>query len=278
MDILTTLNNSLLLHWQLFGWHAVVEVAFFSTLFYQTCRWLRCDRWNNLLPIFLGTCLCALLAHCMQLHTIVTAVLLFAPTVGSLFVIMHQETLQKNLITLKNITPPRPVHTDWLEELVRTALHIMTTNTSMVCAIEKTDSLQHYLEPGLSLDAPITHDLLAMVLHSSIFRPARLLWVSHTGQLTAVNAEWRLEDHEDWLTESLLMTKKSDCLVFKTNAQQRTFSLVAQAQLIEDIPACDALETIRKYLQPKGIDKRTDAKGIEYEAPRGQKPSEQHPA
>jgi hypothetical protein len=172
---------------------------------------------------------------------------------------VHHETLQKNYITARNITPAVQKEADWLSTLMRSFLISLNKNQSILCVIEKHDSLKSMLEAPLVFNTALHKDLLDVVLNSQLFDSTKMIWVNHHGQLCAVNAAWEADhdetwktkdilDLEEWMQDALLLAHKTDALIFKINPTTRTVDLIAQKKILEKLSINDATATIKKYL------------------------------
>ena len=127
-------------------WRDPLEILFFITIFYFFSLWLKKDRQKNLLFYFYCYCCVIIIAFYAQLPTLSTMLFLSAPVALMLFILVHQETLQKNFISLKNASAPKILPTDWLEELLRTCLVAINNNKEVLCVIEHRNNLETFLE------------------------------------------------------------------------------------------------------------------------------------
>lgn len=250
-----------------FGWRDVVEIALFSILIYSFSLWLKRDKQKHLLLYFYGYCCIVLGAYWAQLPTVSFLLFITSPIAIMLFIMMHQETLQKNFVMLRNIMPATAGKTDWLETLIRTALVAANNNKSVHCVIEHTDSLSSYLTTPLPLHTQIQKNILAMILESETFETDKLLWLNSKGLLLGMNAHWSTQLEDAWLDngakklaaweqDALFFTAQSDAIVFNINPQTRLFSIFAQGKIFNNINAPLALKTIEKYISVSSKDKK----------------------
>ncbi len=86
------------------NWRDCLEIIFFASLFYYLTLWLKKDKTKNLLPYFYGYCLITFCAYMLELTTVTSLLFLFTPAAVMLFILMHQDTLQRNIVALKHIT------------------------------------------------------------------------------------------------------------------------------------------------------------------------------
>ncbi len=251
--------QNILTCWYLIGWRMAVEVLFFSGLFYYTVRWLSADKHKNLVLWFYGYCTAAFGAHILNLPTVAQFLFLFAPAAIMLFALVHQDVLQRNFIVAKNITPARS-NNDWLTDLMGVFLGTVSKNKPVICVIEKTDALCTLLASPLTFNTPIQKNLLEILLNSAAFESNKMVWINHHGQLIALNASWHelddswfadtMTDVETWKQDAILLTNKTDALVFKISPN-RMVDLVAQQKVIDQISINEALLIIKHYLYGK---------------------------
>ncbi len=251
--------QNMLTCWYLFGWRMAVEVIFFAALFYYTVSWLSADKRKNLVLWFYGYCAAAFGAHILHLPTMAQFLFLFAPAAIMIFVLFHQDTLQRNFIVAKNITPARPTN-DWLGDLMGVFLSTVSKNKPVICVIEKTDALCTLLASPLTFNTPIQKNLLEILLNSTAFESQKMIWINHHGQLMALNASWHqlddewfkseMGDTQAWKQDAILLTNKTDALVFKISPN-RMVDLVAQHKMIEQVSINEALLVIKQYLYGK---------------------------
>jgi len=256
----------------------VLEIFLISSALYYFSRWLRNDRQKNLLLIFYSYCSLLLACYWMQLSVASTFLWVTAPATLMLFILFHQEALQKNFVMLRNTAPLKEANlrVDWLETLIGTCLTAANNNTSIYCVIEHKDSITNIISAGLPLYADLQKNLLSMLLESDTFEQNKLLWINSHGRLLGLNAQWNVQLEESWMQDSvksfdswqqdaLFFTAKTDAIVFKLCQKTRNFDIVAQGKIFNKINAALALKTIEKYLNPQ-----TQKKGVGYVASKKQ--------
>lgn len=237
----------------------VLEITLFSTVIYYFSIWLKQDRQKQLLMSFYGYCTLLTVCHFTHLQAAGTALLLFAPVALIIFVMLHQELLQKNFISLHNITPSNQIEQEWTETLIRSCLIAISSERPICCIIEKKQSLSDLLTAPYRINCKLSEGLLDLLINSNTFEPNKMIWLQDNGILCAINSTWKrtsidtwlareVKEQEPWLQDALFFTSKTDALCFKINEQTRTFTLVAQGKVLEKVSAHAALKTIKKYL------------------------------
>lgn len=246
-------------YFNIYTWKDILEVCFFSGVLYYFSRWLARDYRKPLVLIFYGYCTAIVTSYQLQLQTATVALITFAPVVLTLFMVLHQETLQRNFITLNTITPSNHSWQDWTEILMRSCLIAASHNKQIYCIIEKRNSLSELLETDYTLDCKLSEGLLELLIESNNFNPEALIWMKDDGTIQGVNSAWKkrsieawlaqeVKEQELWLQDALFFTAKTDALFFKLDPITRTFTLIAQGKLLEHVSAEAALKTIKKYL------------------------------
>jgi len=245
-----------------FYWRDLLEVAFFGVLFYYTALWLKKDKQKNLLPYFYGYCACAFGTHYLGMTTVSYTLFLFAPVTAMIFILMHQDLLQRNVVALKNITPAKRVQIDWLETLIKTVLTTINNGKSVTCVIEHKDTLKDFLETPLQFNAQLEAGLLNILFASSSFAEQQMVWVNTQGKLVGINATWKQlmnEEHlepnvkklPDWKQQAIFFSGKTDALVVHINPTSRTFDVVLNGMIVDRMHATKTVELIKKYVLSK---------------------------
>jgi hypothetical protein len=248
-------------------WGDYIEIFIVSIIFYYIALWLAKDRQQNLLWYFYAYCGLTILAYSINLYALSLFFLFCAPIVMTLFIIAHQETLQRNIIALKNIAPAQARSDDWLDNLLRSCLGAAHNNTSITCVIEHNDNLQDFLQAELSINAHLQKNILDIILASDIYNDHLMIWVNTQGILRAINAQWRtvksdIEHTHDWQDYAHIYTAKTDALVFQLNHKNRLFTIIAHNDTSDSLRPEQAHTFIKKQYNIKSISlKKGDAHG-----------------
>jgi hypothetical protein len=257
MPLLTTLYELLNTHYYFFKWQDAVEILFFSTLFYYLTQWLKKDTRTNLLPYFYSYCLVAFAAYCINLTTITTFLFLFWPATIMLFMFAHQQTLQRNIVAVKNKAYINTVESTWIETLLRICLIAINQNKHIYCVIEHTDSMQDFIQCPVSISANINKGILELLLESTTFDHTKIIWLRTDGQLVGFNAHWGKQQHNEiadattWHHETLLYTAKTDALAFHCDPICHSFTIIVGDKIIHKINTNAALKIITQHISKK---------------------------
>jgi len=245
-------------------WQDSIEIIFFCFTFYAISIWLQKDRQKPLLLYFYGYCFITIAAYYTNLSTLTTVLFFSAPATSMLFILLHQTTLQKNIITPKKYVPAQQKKDDWLETFFRSCLIAMNNNTPVLCVIEHTDALNTFLTTPLPLSSPIQEQLLSLLFSSSVYDPEKLVWITTQGTLCGINATWNSSYDPDWQKSSLtstvpgyhnalFFTQKTDALIFYLDPNKRSISLFIQGTLFENISIQQTLQRIKNYVRKTSI-------------------------
>ncbi len=243
-------------------WADLAEIIFFSSLVYTASSWLKKDRQKPLLLYFYAYCTLLLVSYYAQLSTMSTFLFWATPAACMLFILIHQETLQKNSIALKKHIPAKhAVQEDWIEPLFRSCLIALNKkNAPISCVIEHTDSLHEFLVAQFPLQVPLQENLLDLLLASSSYDPSKLVWLSSSAQLCGINTHWKDVLEKEWLSSEIVklstsmqyaifFATKTNAVIFSIVPETRMVDLVIQGKLYEKISAQHALMLLKKYFR-----------------------------
>lgn len=243
--------------WQ---WRSLIEIVFFSYLFYFITNWLKKDTSKNLLPYFYGYCLIAFCSYNLQLTTINYALFVFAPAGLCLFILAHQDTLQRNFVALKNITPLPKQSNNWIELLFRSLLQAVSLQKKIIVLIECTDSLDPFLHTPFALNAPLTYDLLMLLTHSPSYDLDSYIWINKQGIIRGINSAWKkpfalkstlATKADDWISNALVYTSKTDACMFLIDPDTSRCTIIHGGQQQKNIQTNHAMQIIMMLTKQK---------------------------
>ena len=234
-------------------WRDSIEILFFATTFYFLILWLKKDNEKKLLPYFYGYCTLTFLTHIMQLSTVTYCLFLFAPAIIMLFMFMHQDILQRNMIALKNITSSPTITHDWLSCIMRSTLKALHNNKEMLILIEHTNSLASYLKSEYTITTPITDDLMLLLMNNNICNAQQMVWIKSDGTIQGINVSWKASWHPDaysdtnaWIDDAIAYTTKTDALIMRSNAQKQHYTIAHKGSVTEGLTVDQASQLIKK--------------------------------
>jgi hypothetical protein len=233
-----------------------IEIIFYSTLIYFFCLFLKTDKTKPLLVYFLSYCTLILVAWSLELPTITPFLYAYAPIALILFIVIHEKTLQRNFVALRTITPAKPLQEDWLDLLLSSALAALNNNKSISIVIENRDALDYFLQMPFFINAPLSKDMLTLLLSSSSYEEHKIVWVTCHGYIRGINATWHTQENKN---NALFYSLQCDAIIIHSNQFTRSFTLIYNGIQIDDIPAHDIKHRIKKQLLHKAIPRKKGA-------------------
>ncbi len=237
-------------------WRDCVEVLFFIILMYKIISFLQRDTQGNLVGYCYGYMISLLVTYYCSLTALYTLLLFCLPVIAVLFIVFHQQQLQKNFVSLQRVGQELALNNnDWHDTVIRACLYAMNKNKMMICAFERSDSI--CLQSPVFLNGFISLELFTLIIDSPLYDQTKFVWLNQ-GTLRAFNAIplWQKEmftaDQEfeqipAWVQDALLITKKTDAIFVGIENNSRSFSIVAQGQLLEKVNSETALRLVRSY-------------------------------
>ena len=237
-------------------WRDMLEIIIVATFFYYSALWLKKDPDKNLLAYFYGYLLFIFAAHSLQLTTLTSLLFLFSPAVAMLFMLMHQQVLQRNFVSLKNITlATKTSSPDWLSTIMKATLTMLTHNKDIIILIEHTDALSPYLQIPEALDVPITDGLVAL-LFNRVYSPEYLCWISSSGMVRGINVSFKASWHPSsyqtqtaWIDDAVAYTTKTDAVILFANAEQHHYSVAHHGTIKQGLMMEQAHKLIKKLIK-----------------------------
>ena len=231
----------------------IVEVFFFSAVCYALCLWLKHDTVHNLLYYFYGYCLVVSIAYFFNLWAILSLLYIGCPFTILGFIVVHQHTLQRNIIALKrNKLVVAAADSSWLDVIARTTLTSLTNNQPIHWIIEYTHSIDHFLEMSLPIHAPITASMMNVIVQSHLYNNNEYIVIDYTGQLRGINSRWKpiTDKHDESMVErSMLYTTNLDTLVIACDPAVHTYTIIMHGTKIERQSIHQLLTIVKKHIQ-----------------------------
>lgn len=258
MELLTTAIAWIKHELMFVSWRDIAEILFFSGVIYTFLHWLNQDKQKSLVFWMYGYVALIFGSHFAQLTTMNLVLCLSCPVVLMLFILIHEQTLQKNFITLKNISPKPDKQYHWLEELMQACLHAINKNREVTCIIERSDSLELFMSAPSAFNATISKKIIELLISTVPENKPLTLWVNHAGNLITINPIWHVNLDETWVSpdiqalhkhkqDGLFISKKSDALVFMLSPATRLFDILIEGKTIDQVTAGNAFKILKKY-------------------------------
>jgi len=243
---------------------------------YYGARWLAYDKQNNLIMYWYAYSFMGIASYYFELYTLVAILVVGLPVIATIFLLIHQRTLQKNFIALKRPfhQPTTLINKEWLSSLIRACVVMLNQGKSVFVLFEHTEHIAHFVHCPIPIEAPINYELLHVVTSSQAHDPENMLWVSTQGSLRGINTTWRhqlddvwlcadVKELENWKQHALFITSKTDGLVFHLDPITHTSTLVMQGKAMERVPLEKAITMLAQYT---GADASVLEKGEDYRA------------
>lgn len=241
-------------YFNFFTWRDCTEILLFSVACYYLLLWLKKDRSKQLLFHFYGYCIIIFLTYILQLSTITYGLLLFSPAIIMLFMFMHEDILQRNMIALKNITAPLATPIDWVSCLMRSTLTALNNGTELLVIIENSDSLKGHLNAEYHISASATNDMLTLLIACQLWNTRHMLWIKNDGTIQGIAATWKTnwgqrayDQSMGWIDDAITYTSKTDALIVCSNATTHSYSLVHAGILYEKLTADQTNQLFRRH-------------------------------
>lgn len=237
----------------------LIEILLFSVATYHILIWLRKDSERNLLGPLYIYCAFIFTAHYADLQVVRYVLFLSMPLVAVLFVILHQETLQKNFVKLTKSTASALETSHWVDELIKCCLTALNRHKEIILVIERNDHLKNLIHAPYFIYAELKRDVFDILLEKHAAGDDFMIWINQQGKLVSINSTWRTNLDEAWISkeaehmhiwkqQALYITAKTDAIVFKVTPLSRSFDLITQGKIIEGINVEQAATFLRKNL------------------------------
>lgn len=232
-----------------------LEIIFYACLIYAFCVWLKTDKTKNILVCFLAYCTLTICAWYANMPTLAPFLCTYAPIAIIILIVLHEKTLQRNLIALTNITSSRTIE-NWLDALLGSILITLNNNKNITIIIENKDALDYFLTTPLMINADLTKDILTILLASNAYEDHTMMWVTNQGIIRALNASWvqettvkeNIKNTFFNKKDALFYTLQSDALVLHAHPLTRAFTLISNGKETSSIPINEIKNHITKQL------------------------------
>lgn len=234
----------------------IIEILFFSATIYYIQMWLKKDKSRNLLLGFYLYCTLFCTSYYADLPVLRFVLFVFAPAMAMIFIILHQETLQKNFITFSNPAVPLDDKGHWINELVMCSLTALNRHKDIIIVLERNDHLKTIIHAPYFIYAELRRDVFEILLEKQLTGHEYMMWINQQGKIVSINSSWKTQLDEEWVAQgaeqmhlwkkqALYITGKTDALVLKINPLSRSFDLVNHGKIIEGMNA----EAVTTYLK-----------------------------
>lgn len=257
--MLSNIQSSLFQFIYTFPYKDSVEILLIAFGVYKVLLWLKRDTEKNLLGAVYLYCGLFFSVHYLDLHVLQFLLFVATPFVILFFMIIHQETLQKNFVKL-SIPPTAPQEEHrWIDELMQCCLSALNRRKEIIIVIERNDPLKSLIHAPYYIYAELKKDIFDILLEKHKSSHDYMIWINQKGKLVAINSFWTTHLDETWITNEvktmhtwkqfgLFITSKTDVLIIKVNPLTRSFDGIAQGTLREGMNAEHTASFLKKHL------------------------------
>jgi hypothetical protein len=168
----------------------------------------------------------------LEMPTLTSFLISYAPVAFIFFIILHEKTLQRNLISLKNNPLIETGGVDWIDILLSSMLYAVHNNKNCTVIIENKDILDYFLRTKLPINAYITKDILNIFILSNSYEDDKMIWIASDGYIRGINTVWKDEisqllsmNNND--KSSVSYTLHNDAFICSIHPKMRTFTVVS---------------------------------------------------
>ena len=260
MELWRSIAQSIMDELSLFSWYDMTEILFFIIIMRYWLLWLNMDKEKNLSVFFCWYSVIIGVCYYAELTTISTLLLASSPLMIVIFIMLHQEHLQRNFITLTRprSVSPTPANT-WISEIMSFALGALHRQQELIFIIERHDNLSLLLTSPCIINASATKEFLELLVAQDTPSVTNL-WLTHEGIIIGINTTMNYElEHAylssdvkhrvQWQQEGAFITKKSDAIIFGSSPITKTFTLIVQEKITEHISAQQTVVVLKQLIQ-----------------------------
>jgi hypothetical protein len=148
------------------------------------------------------------------------------PCFGTLFVIFHQEQLQKNFITMVHANQKKILsdnNADLITMILQIGLHNSMSQRNTIFIIEGNQDLGLLMHAKVPLNITIQKELIESVCDTPLYDEQSAIWLQYTGIMKGINSKLILTMHsnnEKKESDNALdsLCRKTDCFVLLCHA------------------------------------------------------------
>lgn len=244
---------------QIFNYSDMIEILFFSVIIYFFLLWLKQDTQKNLIFPFYIYCTITFISYYANLNIISTTLFLAAPLAIIIFIILHQNSLQKNFVMLKKVSATPSYNINWLEEFIRSCLSALNNNKEFICVIERSDQLQNTIKAPCIFYADFKKDIFDILIEKHTCKNTHLIWINHEGKIVAINATLDINISQEWMStqadtlakwkqDGIFISSKTDAIIIRVNPLTRTFDIIIKGKIVEGINTDQAFAVLQYNL------------------------------
>lgn len=246
-------------------WQDPIEILILSIPIYYFLIFLKKDNQKNLIIYFYTYCSIFFLAYYIPFYTLQPILIYTLPLVILFFIIIHQDSIQKNLIVAKKLNNINPPLSQWQNELAKCALYALNKNQEIVFVIEQESNLENLIFGPCKFNADLSKEIFEIILQKHMSSTRTFILLNNSGQLISINNNWKQDIFENlqvqgikniknykefnWQEKALLITSKTDCIIFKINPLTRNFDLILEGKIVSNLNAENIFKILNKCIK-----------------------------
>ena len=239
-------------YFMIFKWAELLEVGVFVSCFYFFAKWLNNDKSKKLILLFTIYWSTFFASDLLELKTLNSFMLYFSPLFLMLFILAHQNLIQRNFVTIKNIKPAKLKSLDWIEDIVKSLVYSVNKNISVLCIIENEDKLDNFVSCKVQVDCFLNKNLLNAIFSSPEFNSKEIVYLTKSGILKGFNSEIQdmetsLDNMQNNASKALILSSQTDCVYIKASHESRTFDVSIQGKILNRISSANLLTVLKEY-------------------------------
>ncbi|BDC34288.1 hypothetical protein Noda2021_02460 [Candidatus Dependentiae bacterium Noda2021] len=191
-----------------------------------------------------------LVTYLVSLNNTLLFLLLVSPIIITLFIVLHQEKIQKNFLAHKTKFSENPADDTWSKILIRECMLRLHNNQSTQCIIQTAYDISSLVDNPYPVNVKIIPGLITLIGTSTQVDSEKFLLFNSTGYLQGINVTITSSQATsvNWIDNAHVLTSQLNILVFKTSTQTQTFDIVIAGELIFKKTASQTQEIIDSFL------------------------------
>jgi hypothetical protein len=232
----------------IYSFKDLIELALFCSGSVFLMNWLLQDRSQGLYRLFVWYSIFLSTALFFEFQAAVAIALYASPAYILLAIMLHEQTLQKKLITVKKVDYTQVISPVTLvDDLVNACLHARAIGKAINLLIEHHDDISTLINAEIEIDSALRQPLLNMVLDSSSYQDQKMIVVSTAGLLIGVNCSLVRDKHpHQGRANYAEITVNTDALLVTCDPASVGFMVYVKNSLLEKMSA-KQLHTFLKH-------------------------------
>lgn len=224
----------------IYTWQDIVEIMVFSWGLYKSMTILAYDSQKPLLRYFLLYSTLIIFSYTFNCTTLQTLLLITAPALSTFFILIHQDTLQRNFVALYRpaVSLKKEI---WHLALIQFCQKQASKNYSSAFILEKKQNIESLLTITIPCHATFSNLLGELLYSSPAVYEHHYLLIEFNGTIrginVSINSHTILNNEEIIHDKELFLTAKTDALILHMDATTLTFTCIHNNKKITDLSA-----------------------------------------